>query len=282
MRYKRKENAMMNYDFSDKLTQVLEEIKEAYCSILTDNLVGIYVHGSIALGGFHWTNSDIDFLAVVKRRLTFEEKQKLMESIVSIHKRANPRGLEMSIVREKYCKEPVFPVPFELHFSGGTLGWYQREPEEYCKNMIGEDSDLGAHMAVIKQSGIVLYGEPVDAVFGDIPENIYRESVMSDLEDARENCMDDFAYHTLNLCRTIAYLEDGIIRSKKAGGEWGIENLPQEFRKLISAAVDACCKGVGVSEEEPGDREENVRRFCEYSFERMGLSKKVERRHYRK
>ena len=36
-----------------------------YQTILGDNLVGIYVHGSIAFGCFHEEKSDIDFIAVI-------------------------------------------------------------------------------------------------------------------------------------------------------------------------------------------------------------------------
>lgn len=250
--------------------KVLEEIKETYCNHLADNLVGIYVHGSIALGGFVWEKSDIDFLAVVKQGLTYEEKLSLMREVVKIHKRANPRGLEMSIVLEKYCGEPVFPTPFDLHFSGGTLDWYEKEPEQYCKNMMGEDSDLGGYMAVIRQSGVVLYGEPIDKVFGNVPESIYLESVMSDIIDAKEEYMKDVVYHTLNLCRTIAYMEDGIIRSKRDGGVWGRENLPEEFAGFIQTVLNTYLEGAD-NDIEWKHWDKKAQCFCEYAFERIGI-----------
>jgi streptomycin 3"-adenylyltransferase len=44
---------------------ILKIIKQEYQTILGDNLVGIYVHGSIAFGCFHEEKSDIDFIAVI-------------------------------------------------------------------------------------------------------------------------------------------------------------------------------------------------------------------------
>lgn len=227
--------------------KVLETVKEVFTDCLGDSLVGIYVHGSTALGGFVWERSDIDFLVVVNRKPTFDEKMQVMKNVVNIHKNSNPRGIEMSIVMEEYCKKPVFPVPFELHFSSGTIDWFMKEPEQYCKNMNGDDADIGSYLAVIKQAGIVLTGSPIDQVFGEVPKEFYEDSIMSDIKDAKEEFLEDFAYHTLNLCRTVAYYKDGIIRSKKAGGMWGLENLPTEFEQLIQKALDVYVNGQEIT-----------------------------------
>lgn len=228
------------------LASLLEDIKKTYCRLLGDNLTGIYIHGSIALGSFQWDRSDVDFLAVVKRGLNPEEKSRLMQAVVQLHTHANPRGLEMSVVLEQDCKAPAFPMPYDLHFSGGTLGWYQRDPEGYCWNMRGEDADLASYMAVIKQSGIVLWGKPMEEVFGELPEQAYLQSVLYDIRDAKECFRENPSYHTLNLCRTLAYLEDGWIRSKKAGGEWALSKLPKRFAPMIQSALDAYCFGAEI------------------------------------
>ena len=57
---------------------ILEQIKTRYLYILGDKLVGIYVHGSLAFGCFHYDTSDIDFLVVIKSSLTVEEKTMLI------------------------------------------------------------------------------------------------------------------------------------------------------------------------------------------------------------
>ncbi|MBF0777492.1 nucleotidyltransferase domain-containing protein [Streptococcus cuniculi] len=49
-----------------KIFQVLNRIKHECVVQVGSNLVGIYVHGSLAYGCFSWEQSDIDFLVVVK------------------------------------------------------------------------------------------------------------------------------------------------------------------------------------------------------------------------
>ena len=49
-----------------QVQRILDEIKSTSVQTFEKNLVGIYVHGSLALGCFSWDNSDIDFIVVLK------------------------------------------------------------------------------------------------------------------------------------------------------------------------------------------------------------------------
>ena len=44
-------------------------------------------------------------------------------------------------------------------------------------------------------------------------------------------------YITLNLARVLAYKKEGLILSKKEGGEWALNDVPGEYHPLISAAM---------------------------------------------
>ena len=44
-------------------------------------------------------------------------------------------------------------------------------------------------------------------------------------------------YLTLNLARVLAYKEEGLVLSKKEGGEWALGRLPGEYRPLITDAM---------------------------------------------
>ena len=53
------------------MIQVNKWIKE----ILKDNYVGVYFHGSLRLGSFNPNKSDLDFIIVVKNKLSSEIKE---------------------------------------------------------------------------------------------------------------------------------------------------------------------------------------------------------------
>ena len=179
---------------------ILQKIKDTYIDILGSNLVGIYLHGSIAFGCFRWEQSDIDFIAVVSRPLALPVKTKLMEAIVVLNKFAPPKGIEMSVVLKKHCKNFVYPTPFELHFSNGQLGSYFADPQAYCKSTNSGDKDLAAHFTVIKSTGFLLHGSEIDAVFGNIPKAYYADSIKYDIEDAQKTITRYPQYTILNLC----------------------------------------------------------------------------------
>lgn len=253
----------------NRLLQILEQIKVSYCRILDGKLTGIYIHGSIALGSFMWDRSDIDLLVVVSKELSLEEKKDMMNATLRLNEKATKKGIEMSVVLDKYCTNPVYPTPFDLHFSNMHLDWLKREPDRYCELMQGEDPDLASYFAVIKQSGIVLYGESIDRLFQNVGEEYYLKSVMADIEAAREEFLDSPMYHTLNLCRTLAYKNDKIIRSKSQGGEWALNHLPKKYKELVQLALSEYCEGCQAVY---NDR--NAADFCSFMFKQINLADK--------
>ena len=44
-------------------------------------------------------------------------------------------------------------------------------------------------------------------------------------------------YLILNLSRVLAFLKDGLVLSKKEGGEWAQENVPERYHSLIRDAL---------------------------------------------
>jgi len=110
---------------------LLERFVQKNIAILRDNLVGIYLHGSAAMGCFNAEKSDIDLIVVVKSELPKEIKREYMDMVVKLNNEAPAKGIEISIVRETVCKPFVYPTPFELHFSIAHLNWYQSNPDEY-------------------------------------------------------------------------------------------------------------------------------------------------------
>lgn len=206
--------------------------------ILGGNLTGIYLHGSAVMGCFQPGKSDIDLLIVVKEEVSDEVKRQFMDMVVKLNQQAPAKGLELSIVKEEVCNPFVYPTPFELHFSIAHLAWYQSNPQDYIEKMKGTDEDLAAHFTITFHRGQVLYGKEISEVFAPVPKENYLDSIWCDIENAAEEIAGNPMYLTLNLCRVLAYVKEGLITSKQEGGEWGLENIDRsEFRALIEAAL---------------------------------------------
>jgi streptomycin 3"-adenylyltransferase len=144
--------------------------------------------------------------------------------------------MEMSIILEKYCVNFIYPTPFALHFSNGHKDKYIANLENYCLTMNGVDKDLAAHFTVVREVGITLCGKDIKSVFGPVPRTDYIDSIKYDVENAVNEIEKNPVYIVLNLCRVLAYIKDGLVLSKKQGGQWGVEYLPEKYRQIIKKA----------------------------------------------
>ena len=68
------------YNAPREIKLILDEIVRSYYGILKDNLVGIYLHGSLTLGCFNPKVSDIDFLIVARDKLSLEVKREVVKN----------------------------------------------------------------------------------------------------------------------------------------------------------------------------------------------------------
>ena len=69
-------------------------------------------------------------------------------------------------------------------------------------------------------------------------------------------------YFTLNLARVLAYKQEGLILSKKEGGEWALRNVPEENKGLVEAALKEYTEG--------GDTEYDAEMAREYARMMVG------------
>ena len=215
------------------INSFVEQSKE----ILRDNLVGVYLHGSLVMGCYNPQKSDIDLIIVVEQPLTDTVKRAYIEMTVEHNALGPAKGIEMSIVLRDVCKPFVYPTPYELHFSAGHLEWFEEAPDEYIREMNGTDKDLAAHFTIINKRGKCLYGAPIEDVFAEVPSVDYMDSIWFDVEGAAEEITEYPMYLILNLARVLAYKQEGLVLSKKEGGDWALGRLPAEYRPLIADAL---------------------------------------------
>lgn len=248
------------------IQNVLNKLVEYSCHIFKDNLTGVYLHGSAAMGCFNPMKSDIDILIVVEDPIIYLQKKMFMDAIIELNENLPAKGIEVSIVRSKYCKNFVYPTPFDLHFSNMHLSWYISNPDEYIGKMNGTDRDLAAHFFIVKKRGIVLYGKEINDVFGEIPSEAYLDSIKNDVADSEIRIADNPVYIILNLCRVLAYVQDGLVLSKKEGGEWAIKNIHDKYHELIKEALICYTSNKNINPDKSLAVE-----FCMYMKSKIGF-----------
>ena len=253
----------MQRDLKEILDIFIERSKE----ILNGNLTGIYLHGSVVMGCFNPDKSDIDLIIVINEPMTDQVKREYMDMVVELNACGPSKGIEMSIVTKDVCMPFVYPTPFELHFSVMHMNWYQSAPVDYILKMKGTDKDLAAHFTIIKNRGECLFGAPIDEVFDRVPEADYMDSIYDDIADADEEISDNTMYLTLNLARVLAYKKEGLILSKKEGGEWAGQNLPMKYHMLIDSALEEYIHGNRVSYDM-----ETAKNYAKYMLEQIGAN----------
>ena len=243
---------------------LIQEFVEQSGTILADNLVGVYLHGSAVMGCFNPEKSDLDFILVVKNPLSDEVKRRYMDMVVACSAQGPAKGIEMSVVLQNVCNPLIYPTPFELHFSEGHLDWYQADPDDYIRKMKGTDKDLAAHFMILTRRGRCLCGAPIPAVFGEVPAEAYLDSIWYDVEGAAEGIAEYPMYLTLNLARVLAWKEAGLVLSKKEGGEWAIKNLPERYHPLILDAMREYAENADIVY-----NRELAESFAEYALQRI-------------
>lgn len=219
------------------MKELLDAFVKGSREILGDELCGVYLHGSAVMGCFSPAKSDIDLIVVVEHTVPDEIKRAFMEMTVSLNEAAPPKGIEMSVVRRAVCRPFVYPTPYELHFSAGHLDWYRDDPDGYIREMKGTDKDLAAHFTVIHARGRCLWGLPIEAVFSEVPPANYLDALWYDVAEAGEEITEYPMYLTLNLARVLAFCREGVVLSKKEGGLWALDHLPEAFHPLIRDAL---------------------------------------------
>lgn len=237
----------MPYHYNDcpaPVRKELERLVKEFRDISGRDLVGVYLHGSLALGCFNPLRSDLDLLAVTQQGLGVEAKRQLGELFLEVS--GSPSPIEISFLIWKDLFPWKHPTPYDFHYS-------EHWRDDFTCALSGDewqtwndekrlDGDLAGHITVLEQRGICLYGIPTADVFPEVPIDDYRDSILKDVLDPIFGVNSDLtypAYVLLNACRTYAFLRTGSIFSKQEGGEWAMGELPKRFQPVLQAALQA-------------------------------------------
>jgi hypothetical protein len=244
---------------------VLRDFLAHIQAILGDQLRGMYLIGSLALGDFDPRSSDIDFVVVTIGKLTEAAFLALREMHVRFAASGSPWATKI---------EAVYIPQGSLRHSG-TARYPQIEKGGTLALERLEDA-WSAQCYTLRECGVVIAGsdpytllDPVD------PDTMRREGVAimeqwlrqarhdpSWLEWLRERRHQAFVVQTL--CRLLYTYETGGVASKPAAARWARQRVDERRAALITRSVAAQHEG-GVAPE--SDVHETVA-FIAYTIER--------------
>jgi predicted nucleotidyltransferase len=147
---------------------------------LGDELVGVYLHGSLAMGAFHPGRSDVDILAVCATSLPRERRMAIGAALVAIPTPSPGGDLELSLVTEAAVRSRSAVPPFEVHAST------HEEPFVVDGSDRPGDGDLVIHFAMARARGRALVGPEPGELFPEPVRASLIEAFLADLAWAKD------------------------------------------------------------------------------------------------
>jgi streptomycin 3"-adenylyltransferase len=233
---------MMRYNWTNSSKVIKAQVNTVQMELqrlLDQNLLGIYLHGSLALGGFQPTRSDIDMLVVNRQRMDPDTKRAVIATLLRISRMPCP--LDIDFLAEQDIFPFQHPLPCDLHYEETCREQYEQDLRtgawKHWNDTVERDPDLTISIRVLHQCGICLYGKPVSEILPPVPEQDFRDAVVKKVQAEINHRRQDPISFVLNACRACAYLRDGVILSKDEGALWGVTHLPEQYHPLIQQAL---------------------------------------------
>ena len=201
---------------------------------LGDNLVGVYLRGSLALGDFIPATSDIDVLVVTERPVADAEFARLADLHARLAKSSYTYGNRHEIAYVDRAAWRRFE-PGRRHPSlgqGEALAW-----SEHRDNWILE-------RWTVRECGVALLGPEPHSLLDPVATEELRVAVRSRLRDwadwADQTDDPDWllprahkAYVVETMCRALATLACGQLLSKPRAVSWALAHLPEPWRSTV-------------------------------------------------
>ena len=216
------------------MTALLELLLAALRHTLKDNLVGVYLRGSLATGDFIPETSDLDVLAVTERPINDAEFAALSAVHAQLAAPANPWGkrLEMAYIDRAALRRFTPGLRHPTLGQGETLAW------------AGHGSNWILERWTAREHGVTLLGPDPQSLIAPVSRDELRAAVRARLPDWDDwaNQPDDPAWLLLRrhkayvvetMCRALYTLACGELSSKQRAGEWAMATLPEPSRSLV-------------------------------------------------
>jgi predicted nucleotidyltransferase len=251
------------------VNHLLQVLFERMQTILGEQIIAMYLEGSLASGDFD-QDSDIDFVLVTKREITadiFLALQTMHEQIAALDSiwaiQLEGSYLTNDAIRRYDPAQTFFPNI--ERGQGERLKW------------VDHDQIWDIHRHILRERGIVLVGPPPHTLIDPISPGQLRQAMQVILSKwamrilnnpAQMNSRGYQSYTVLSLCRILYTLAHGTIASKPIAAAWAQETLEEGWHPLIERAWEGR-HNPGL-EPDPGDLNGTLE-FIRHTMDRARL-----------
>lgn len=216
---------------------IVRDLLAGIAAVLGDQVVGIYLDGSLANGDFD-SISDIDFIAVTRDEVSPEQFVALQRMHDDLSKSDSPWALELegSYISQRalWRHDPANAFHPNLERGAG----------ERLK-MVHHNAGWVVHRYIMRERGIVVSGPPPHTLIDVISPDDLRDAARSVVPEwaagllEHDHWVDADGYHSyivLTLCRILYTIETGAVASKRASVAWAQKTLANDWQALIEKA----------------------------------------------
>jgi Domain of unknown function (DUF4111)/Nucleotidyltransferase domain len=225
----------LRVDLPPGVAPLLDKLVPGITDALGDNLVGMYLCGSLALGGFEPQTSDVDLLVVTEHPLSDTE----MTLLAALHERFSTTDNEFAQEYEVYYldRDSIRRfAPGQQHMKVGPDEALHRV--EHRPNWVLE-------RWTVRECGIALTGPDQKSLIDPVPPEDLRSAAAGELRVRLRDWSDGSwprselshlgaqAYEVETVCRALFTIETGEMSSKGDAVRWAFLTLPERWHPLI-------------------------------------------------
>ncbi|MGC9541773.1 aminoglycoside adenylyltransferase family protein [Streptomyces sp. UG1] len=193
-------------------------------------ILGIYLHGSAALGGLR-PHSDIDVLVVVRERMSPDQRRALVRELMEVSG-GGSRPVELIVVVQDDVRPWRYPPTCEFLYGE----WLRDEYERGVLPAREPSPDLAPLLTMVLSANAPLYGPPPADLLDPVPHADLRRAIVAAVPELLAELESDTRNVLLTLARIWVTLATGTVRSKDAAADWALARLPAEHRPVLAHA----------------------------------------------
>lgn len=221
------------------VNEVVAEFAGAVVRELQQNLVGVYLTGSLSYDAFEYRSSDIDFTVIVRRPVSDPE----LAVVAQLHRETEARFPEWS-KRLECTYTPVGMLSSLLPPREGRPWYWGGTGELYAAADYGNEWIINRYF--LYEYGIALYGPEFRELVGPVEMVEVQKACVRDLlvewkpkaeSSAWLETYEYWHYLVLNLCRILYTVSCAAAGTKRVAAEWVQAEYGERWRDLVAGAL---------------------------------------------